>query len=277
MGHDTATLERAAKVCRADMWGTVCEDAVIECGIEEECFGAVQATVFEALPCAPHVNLVLGAAEPGAVEEGHLAAAVRWADGFDVDYRVSVSRERPEAAAAEDWLNRNGFEQRRGQLKYIRDASPPQQAGNTAITVWEIGREEADGETMLSAAPLLGLPSPAGNLLFALPIQEQWRTYTAELEEDIVSFGSMRLYDGVAWVGLDATEESARGRGCNQALLRERILAAGAAGCHTIFSELDEDNSEGVAACGRNLLRAGFVPAYRSMNWQRPRPWAPRH
>jgi hypothetical protein len=277
MGYDTATLERTAKVCRADMWGTVCEDAVLECGIEEECFGPVQATVFEALPEAPNLNLVLGAAEPGAVEEGHLAAAIAWADRFDVDYQVSVSRERPEVAAAEALLNHHGFEQRRGQRKYIRDASPPEQAGSAAIRVWEIGTEEADGETMAhGAAPLLGLPSLAGNLLFALPIQEQWRVYTAELENEIVSFGSMRLYDGVAWVGLDATIERARGRGCNQALLRERILAAGASGCHTIFAALDDDDSDGVATCGRNLLRAGFVPAYRSVNWQRPRPWAPR-
>lgn len=273
MEYDTATLERTVKTCRADMWQTVCEDAIVECGIEEECFGPVQATVFEALPDAPKLNLILGAAEPGAVEEGHLAAAIAWMDRFDVDYRVPVARDRPGMAAAEDYLNRNGFEQGRGLLKYVRDASPPSREGDPAIKVWEIGQEEAHGETMVfDAAPALGLPSKAASLLFSLPIQEHWRSYTVELEGKIVSFGSMLLHDGVAWVGLDATFEDARGRGCNQVLLRERILVAAEAGCRTIFAELEESDCEGIAAAGRNLLRAGFVPAYQSMNWQRARP-----
>ena len=272
MEYDTATLERAVKTCRADMWGTACEDAVLECGIEEECFGPVQATVFEALPEVPKLNLILGAAEPGAVEDGHLDAAIAWMDRFDVDYRVPVARGRPGTALAEGRLNQMGFEQGRGLLKYVRDASPPSRSGDPAIKVWEIGQEEAHGETMaLDAASALGLPSPAGSLLFSLPIQEHWRTYTVELEDKIVSFGSMLLNDGIAWLGLDATIEEARGRGCNQVLLRERILAAAEAGCTTMFSELEEDGSEGTASAGRNLLRAGFVPAYRSMNWQRPR------
>jgi GNAT superfamily N-acetyltransferase len=115
------------------------------------------------------------------------------------------------------------------------------------------------------------MSSMAANLLFALPFQERWRTYTAELEGRIVSFGSLLIDGGIARVGLDATVREARGRGCNQILLRKRILAAIEAGCHTIFAELDENEAEGTAIGGRNLLRAGFVPAYRSMNWQRPR------
>lgn len=271
MVYDAATLERTAKTFRSDMWGTVCDDAVVECGIAEACFGPVQVTVFEALPDDPSLNLILGAAEPGAVAKGHLADAIAWADEFDVSYRVAVARDRPGTAAAEDHLNRQGFEQGRGVWKYVRDASWPDLPGNPAITVWEIA-EEAAGETMVfDAAPALGLPPKAATLLFALPIHERWRTYTAELEDRIVSFGSMLIDGGIAHVGLDATVEAARGRGCNQVLLRRRILAAAEAGCQTIFAELDEGETEGLAIAGRNLLRAGFVPAYRSMHWQRPR------
>jgi GNAT superfamily N-acetyltransferase len=272
MGYDSKALEGTAMTMRADMWRTVCEDAIAECGIEEKCFGPVQATVFEALADTPRFNAVLGAAEPGAVEDGHLAAAVAWAKEFDVDFQVPVARGRPGTAAAEAWLDRHGFEQGRGMRKYIRDASLPDQPGDAAITVWEIGDDEADGETMVcGAAPVLGLPFPASSLLFALPIQERWRIYTAELEGQIVSFGSMLLHAGVAWVGLDATVEEARGRGCHRVLLRERILTAAEAGCHTIFAELEESESEGVAVASRNLVRAGFVPAYRSVSWRRPR------
>jgi GNAT superfamily N-acetyltransferase len=270
LGYDTATLERTTQTCRSDMWRTVCDDAICECGIEEARFGPIQVTVFEAQPDAPALNTVLGAAEPGAVEQGHLAAAIEWADGFDVDYRVPVARGRPGMAAAEAWLNSHGFEQGRALARYIRDATPPSQPGDPAITVWEIGEEDAAGETMAHlAAPALGLRGSAGSLLFSLPGQEHWRVYTAELEEEIVSFGSMLINGEIAWIGLDATAEKARRRGCNQALLRERILAAGEAGCETIFAELDESDAEQVPIAARNLIRAGFVPAHGSMSWRR--------
>lgn len=275
MEYDPALLEGVSKRLRHDMWRTAAPDAIAECGIEERCFGPVQVTVFEALPHLPALNQVLGAAEPGAVAEGHLTAAIEWADGCGIDYRVPVSRRRPETAAAEDWLNRHGFEQGCGLVRYVRDASWPIMPGVPGVKVWEIGAEEdAAGETMIfSAAPALGLPGPAGVLLFALPVQENWRTYTAELEGQIVSFGSMLIHEGVAVVDLDATLEQFRGRGCNQALLRARLLAAAEAGCDTVVAQMPENDDPGVGAAVRNLLRAGFVPAYRSVNWQRPRGW----
>lgn len=272
MEYDPALLEGVSKRRRHDMWRTAAPDAIAECGIAERCFGPVQVTVFEALPHSPVLNQVLGAAEPGAVENGHLAQAVEWADSFGIDYRVPVAHRRPGTTAAEDWLNQRGFEQGRGLVKYVRDASWPALPGVPGVKVWEIGEDEADGETMIfGAAPALGLPGPAGVLLFALPVQENWRTYTAEVEGEIVSFGSMLIHDGVAVVDLDATLEEFRGRGCNQALLRARLLAAREADCSTVVAEMPEGEDEGVAAAVRNLLRAGFIPAYRSMNWQRPR------
>jgi hypothetical protein len=273
MGYDVATLERVSKTLRSDMWRTVCDDAIDECGIVEAWFGPVQVTIFEAMPDWPTLNLVLGAAEPGAVAEGHLAAAIRWADQFDVGYRVTVPHDSPGTAEAESWLNWHGFEQRRGQLKFIRDASPPDLPDAAGMRVWELGQEEAAaGETIvLGAERAMRLPHPASHLLFALPIQKHWRTYTVELEDDVVSFGSMLLQDRVALLGLEGTVEGFRGRGCNLALLRQRILAAIAAGCHTMFAELEESDSEQVEVARGNLVQAGFMPACRSMNWQRPR------
>lgn len=253
------------------MWRTAAPDAVAECGIEERCFGPVQATVFASLPEAPLLNQVRGAAEPGAVEEGHLAAALAWAEGFGSRCRVPVARRRPGTAAAEEWLNQNGYEQGRGLVKYVRDASWPAMPGVHGVTVWEIGDDESDGETMFfGAAPALGLPGSAGTLLFGLPVEENWRSYTAEVDGEIVAFGSMLIHEGVAVIDLDATVDGFQRRGCNQALLRERLLAAADAGCSTVVAELPEGEDEGLATAVRNLLRAGFVPAYRSMSWQRP-------
>jgi hypothetical protein len=272
MKFDPAVLEGVTQRFRGDMWQTVCEDAVIESGIEERWFGPVQVTVIEALPYSPLFNNVLGAAEPGAVEGGHLKSALEWADSFDVDYRVAVARGRPGTEAAEALLNWHGFEQSSGLAKYVRGASAPDLPGVPGIKVWNITGNEHGPETMIfDAADALGLPGDAADLICALPmIEDRWRTFTVELDGDIVSFGSMLLHDGVAQVGLDATVEKARGRGCNLALLRERILVAAAEGARTLVAELDEQEQSAPIAA-RNLLRAGFVPAYRSMNWRRAR------
>lgn len=272
MKYDAAVLEGVSKRVRHDMWQTAAPDAVYECGIEERWFGPVQVTVIESLPDSAELNQVLGAAEPAAVRGGHLAAAIEWADSLYLDYRVPVARSRPGAAAAEKWLNRHGFEQGRGQVKYVRDGSLPDLPRSPRITVWEIGEEESDGETMVfDAAPAMGFPAAASSLLFGLPSHESWRSYTAELEERIVSFGSMLIHDGVAALDFDATVKSARRRGCNQALLGQRLLAAAEAGCGTVVAELPEREDDGIESAARNLLRAGFLPAYRSMNWRRPR------
>jgi GNAT superfamily N-acetyltransferase len=272
MKFDPAVLEGVAQRFRRDMWQTVCDDAVIECGIEEKWFGPVQVTVIESLPSSPLFNNVLGAAEPGAVEDGHLDAAIEWADSFGVDYRVAVARGRPGTEAAEARLDRRGFEQGRGLVKFVRGASLPDLPGAPGVKVWDITGNVHGPETMIfEAADALGLPFEAASLICALPmIEERWRTFTAELDGDIVSFASMLIQGEVAQIGLDATVEGVRRRGCNQALLRERILVAAAAGCQTIFAELDEQE-EGAPTAARNLVRAGFVPAYRSMNWRRSR------
>jgi hypothetical protein len=276
LGFDVATLDRVAQTFWADMWSSAPVDAHCECGIVERRFGPVQANVIEVLPEAPDFNTILGAAEPGAVEKGHLQKAIAWADEFCVDYRVLVGHGRPETTAAESLLSQLGFEQGRELLRYARSAAtPPDLPGVHGVTVWEIGEpgeEGIAGETMtLTAAPALGLPAAASSLLFDLPAQAHWHCYTAELEGEIVSFGSMLVHEGIAALGLEGTAPEARCRGCNQAVLRARILAAHEAGCETIFASAPTYGGEGAEACAFNLIRAGFVPAHRSVNWQRPR------
>jgi len=273
---DAATLDYAARTFRAGMWDGAPEDALEECGIAERRFGPVQANLIEVLPNVPALNTILGAAEAGAVGDGHLEEAIDWADSFHVDYRVMVGQDRPETAPAEKLLNRRGFEQGHGLVRYARNAAiPPDLPGVRGLKVWEIGEpgdEDIAGETMvLTAAPVLGMPAAASSLLFDLPALEDWRCYTVELDEDIVSFGSMLIRDGIAALGLEGTKEKARGRGCHLALLRERILAAYEAGCETIFAGVPTYGEADSPTSARNLVRAGFVPAHRSVNWQRSR------
>lgn len=273
MDYDSAALERVAQQFRYEMWKSVVPDAVFEEGIEVQRFGPVQATTFGSKPRVCVLNQIQGAAESGAVEGGHLADATEWMRSREVDYRVPVAEGRSGSDEAQAWLGGHGFEQGGGWTKFVRDAGAPGLPEDPGIEVFEMGEEEADGEGFSwIAREGLGLPIMAETLAFSLPMKESWRCYTAVLqpEDTVVATGSMLIEDGVAQFGLDATLEGDRGRGCNKALLRRRLIDAAEAGCHTVFAELGECGEEGLAAAAHNLTKAGFVKAYRSRSWQRP-------
>lgn len=273
MEYDAAVLERVAQRFRRDMWMSVVPEAVTESGVEIQSFGPIQATAFGDLPDVRSLNQILGAAEPGAIDDGHMASAVEWMRAREVDYRVPVAEVRPGAAEAQAWLGQRGYERGAGWLKFVRDASPPDLLEDPGIVIYELGEDEADGEGMSAiAGETLGLPVTAETLFFSLPQEDRWRCYTAALlgGEGIVATGSMLIHDGIAQLGLDGTLEQGRRRGCNLALLRRRILDAAEAGCHTIFVELGESEPVHLGAVRRNLRRAGFEEAYESRNWQRP-------
>jgi hypothetical protein len=271
--YDAALLERIAQRFRFDMWRSVTPDAVVESGVEVKRFGPVQATAFADLPEEHALNQIQGAAEQGAIEDGHLAGAVEWMRGREVDYRVPVADGRPGATEAAAWLSERGYERGGGWVKLVRDATPPELCEDPAITIYELGDDEADGEGLSAiVAEALGLPVTAGTLFFSLPQEDDWRCYTASLgpDGDVVATASMLIEDGVAQFGPGMTLEHARGRGCNTALLRRRLIDAAEAGCHTIVVELGECDPESLAASYGNLRRFGFEEAYRSHNWQRP-------
>jgi hypothetical protein len=273
MEYDAALLERVAQRFWRDMWESVTPDAVTESGVQVQNFGPVQATVFGDLPEVHSLNQVQGAAEPGAIDGGHLAEAVEWMRSWEVDYRVPVAECRPGAEQAESWLSSRGYERGDGWMKMVREASPLHLPANPDVTVFELGEHEADGEGLSSiVADMLELPITAGALFFSLPQAERWRCYTAALapEEEIVATGSMLIENGIAQFGPGTTLEHGRGRGCNTELLRRRLLDAVEAGCHTVFVELGERDPERISAAYRNLRRAGFEEAYKSRNWQRP-------
>ena len=177
------------------------------------------------------------------------------------------------APEAEAWLNGRAYERGGGWIKFVSEATPPDLPATPDLKIYELGEDEADGEGLSSIlAETLERPITAGTLFFSLPQEENWRCYTAALipEEELVATGSMLIHDGVAQLCPGATLEHGRGRGCNTALLRRRLLNAIEAGCHTLFVELGEREPWEIAAAHRNFHRAGFKQFYASHNWQRP-------
>lgn len=266
--YDSVALDRVDRRFWRDIWESVPAEVAGERGIEVRDFGPVQVTVAKALGQVGMLNLVLGTAE--AQERSDLEAAVAWAEERSTPY-VSVTPGLPGTAAAEEWLRSRGFEPTYAWTKFVRDPHPPRFPAPDGVEVVEVTAPDQEPFGTIAA---LGFGMPAwGSELFAhLPGRDGWRCYVARVEGEACGCGAMVIEDGVAELGIGATLEAARGRGCQTALLRRRVIDAAEAGCHTLLVETGERVPDRPSASYRNILKAGFEEAYLRPNWQRGQP-----
>lgn len=264
-------LDRVEKRFWRDIWESVPAEAAAEHGVELRDFGPVQASVVDALPGVGMMNLVLGATEPGAVADGHLAAASEWVGSRGVESYVPVSPGQPETEKAEGWLAGNGFSPAYAWMKFARDAHPPRFAVPKDVEVLEVTTAEQEPFGMIAATGF-GLPAWAAAFFADLPGHDGWRCYVARVDGETQACAAMLIQGDLAEFGIAATLEPARGRGAQRALLHRRIVDAAAAGCGTLFVETGERVPDRPSASYRNILRAGFEEAYLRPNWRRASP-----
>ncbi len=243
-------------------------DAVIEQGIEMRFFGPLQATVVAALPEEPLLHLLLGAAEPGAVSEGHLEGALEWIEDLGLDCRVPLDPSRPEATLAEELLNHRGYERTESQVRFMRESAPP--GLPSGIEVIELtGFTEGFGEILCEG---YGMSPHAGWLFDCLPGRESWRCYFALDERGFPCAAAAMLVhsEAAAQLGFAATDRLARGQGFHHALLN-RCIRDAARRCPQLVAETAEplDEPDGPSPGCRNLLRAGFKQASVRTTWRR--------
>lgn len=268
--EDATAIAAAELRFREDLWRTAPIDAVEEAEVICRRFGPIQATVFGELPNATIMNHVQGAAEPGAVEGGHLAEAIEWLRSREVDYLVSVGLDRPGTRQAEDWLRSRGYERGSTVRRYTRTVPPPSQVDPVAgpVVIRELDALETEGMSHI-IVNALNLPGLSTVLLLGLPDRPGWHCYSASLEGREVATGSLLVIDKLALICLDATLPEARRRGCQTALLRRRLREAGRLGCETVIAEVSDDHPTCRVAT-TNLERAGFTEIASLVNWRRP-------
>jgi hypothetical protein len=271
--YDPARLDRVERRFWRDVWESVPDEVAAEHGVELRRFGPVQATITTALAHPGWTNLILGAAEPGAVSEGHLAAATAWAASRGVTPFVPVTPGLAGTEAAAAWLAGNGFAPSHPWMKFVRDAHRPRFAEPSGVEVvrLEDGSEEPFG--MIAAAGF-ELPAWAAAFFARLPADPSWRCYVARVDGIAQACGAMLIDGEVAELGVGATLEAGRRRGCQLALLRRRIIDAAAAGCRLLLTETGARVEDRPAGSYRNILRAGFEEAYLRPNWAPAEPGA---
>jgi len=266
VAYDSMALDRTERRFWGDIWESVPAEVAREHRVELRRFGPVQASIVADLPATGMLNLLLGAAaDPGAE---HLQAAAEWAEAQGVAPYVPLTPGLPRSGAAEAWLRGNGFEPAYAWMKFVRDPHPPRFPAPQGVEVVELTAPD-QGPFGTIAAIGFGLPAWTAELFARLPGRDGWRCYAARVDGEAQACAAMLIEDGVAEFGIAATLESARGRGCQTALLHRRIRDAAAAGCRTLFVETGERVPDRPSASYRNILKAGFEEAYLRPNWQR--------
>lgn len=266
--YDPAALDRAERRFWRDSWESVPPEVAEQRGIELRNFGPIQATIAADLGQVGMLNLLLGATEDPTGE--HLGAAAEWAERRGATPYVPVTPGLAGAEAVETWLRGNGFAPAYAWMKFVRDVHPPRFPAPDEVEVVEVSSpDEAPFGTI--AAVGFGLPAWGAEFFAHLPGRDGWRCYVAAVNGEAQACAAMLIEDGLAEFGVAATLEAARGRGCQTALLRRRVLDAAEAGCHTLFVETGERVPDRPSASYRNILKAGFEEAYLRPNWQRQR------
>jgi hypothetical protein len=266
--YDGAALAASELRFREDLWRAAPKDAIDEAEVRYRHFGPVLATVFGDLPDVSLMNLVQGGAEAGAVEEGHLAEAIEWVRSREVDYLVSVPGDRPGTRSAQAWLTERDYEQGPTVRRFHHPATEEGENQPSPLEIRELAPLETEGMSHIFG-DAFGLSGLATVLILGLPKRDGWHCYRASLAGEEVACGAMLISGKVALLGLDATVPSARGHGCQTALITRRLVDATKAGCDSVVAEVFDGDPVSHKAV-TNLERIGFEEIPCTVTWRRP-------
>jgi hypothetical protein len=264
---DPATLERTEARFWREIWDAVPAAVGVAKGVRRKDFGPVQATVTAAAPEQRFLNLILGAAGADAAAEGFVEEAVDWVREQGSRGFALLDPNLPGAGAAERALTRAGYEREHDWMRFVRDTHAPRFKVAADVEVVEIDGSDVDAPFGSIAALGFGLPPWVASFFAPLPALPDWRCYLARLDGEPQACAAMLVDGEVAELGVAATLEGGRRRGCQLALLRRRIEDAAAAGARTLFIETGERVPGRPSTSYANILRAGFEEAYLCQGW----------
>jgi len=165
-------------------------------------------------------------------------------------------------------LRAAGYEPGYAWMKFARPAAEAP-AARTDLRLEVVGAERAQD----FAVPVVGgfgMPPRMLGATGALPGRAGWTCLVAYDGDRPVAGGAVFVDGEQAWLGLGATLPQARGRGAQSALLAERIRLAAEAGATTVTTETGVRQDGRPERSYRNILRAGFRPAYLRPNYVSP-------
>ncbi|EWM18390.1 LigA protein [Kutzneria sp. 744] len=119
---------------------------------------------------------------------------------------------------------------------------------------------------------VFGMGDELTPVFVAITDREGWRSFTARLDGEIVTTGTMLVRGETGQCFSGATLPKARGRGGQTAMLAARAQAAREAGCRWLVTETGAEGPGEHNTSLRNMLRLGFEVLYERQNWV----WTPK-
>lgn len=255
----TAELEAIERDAWLDMFAAAPAPFASAAGLACRRFGEAAGFAIKLAPTVQFNRLQGG----GAGAAGDLDAMLAWQREHSGQvWALQVLEGAGEAAAA-----RRGLTPAGSWTKFVRPAGPV--TGKTSLTILRVDAERAgDFGAMVQAG--FGAPPPFAAWAGALAGRPRWTTYVAYDGMTPVGAAAMFVDQGLAWLGLGCCLPAYRGRGAQSAMLAGRIADAQALGARAVVTETGTPppgEEEGHPSY-RNIIRAGFEPVYRRVNFR---------
>lgn len=263
-------IEAVERAALEDMVAAAPGDLATRLGIEGVEVGTAYVSLAAGLPASAVVanrTIGLGLGRPARREE--VAEIVRrYREAGVARYFLHLH---PDARPAEiaQWCEAEGLEQARAWVKFARGREAPPEAPSD-LEIRLAGPAEAPVIGAI-VADAFDLGPEAAPWLAALVGRPGWRIYAGMDGDTPVGSGAMFVRDGVAYLDWGATAPAARGRGCQSAILRARVLDALDLGCDVIATETGVEVPGDPQHSYSNILRAGFRPEVTRANLAPPR------
>lgn len=226
-------------------------------GAEVRHFGAITAVMLRKKPrLLPNLTIGLG---PGS--ESAVGAAQRWYQRHRQAWELEVVPV-PEPSGLLQYLNARRFYQSSfatvlyGLTAHVR-----------ALLFSEmLVREVPPDEFARLMVEIDGTPEAERGFMLQLRAAEfahDWRGYVAFVDGLPAARAALWMGAGVAVLGFAETRPEYRSRGCQTALIRQRIADAAHAGCDLVISQTAVGSTS-----QRNMERAGLRVAFTKVNWK---------
>jgi len=247
---DVEALERIEREAWRDLASAAPSDFAAQVGLQMHEFGEALMLMASRLPVF-QFNWLSGAGLDRADADAIPSAVARFRDAgqpkFFVQIPPSPNAGRLEAQARAAGLAPHVI----AWTKFERETRDPPRV-DAALAIHEVGGAERDVFAAAAVAGF-GMPPPMAKWLREIVGRPGWSCYISIADGEPAGAGALFVDEDAAWLGVGATKPAFRRRGARFAV-----------------TETGVPQPNEPAPSHRNILAAGFRPAYVRPNWALP-------
>ncbi|RED56623.1 GNAT family N-acetyltransferase [Cohnella lupini] len=262
-------IEKVEREAWFDLFAAAPDDYVQSSKVSYTRLGTNIALANHGTPIA-EFNRVLGLGMEEPASEAELEQAIAWMNEHaSPSYALQIApTARPNTI--DKWIQANDLERvGNGLAKHYRNALPAENhpLPTTLEVKLMIPHHAVDFGHVVQGG--FGLPVSVISWFSALVGRPKWKVYVAYDSHTPVACGAMFLDNNWAWLGIDATLPEYRGRGAQNALIKQRITDGIAAGVIGFTAETGQppegEEDKNKSYC--NYLRSDFKRLYIRPNY----------